>query len=276
VSGLEPAVEINCVTHEYPGGVCAVCGLSLRIERGETVVILGPNGSGKTTLLHHILGLLKPKEGVIRVLGYEMPEEAEKAREAMGVVLQDVDDQLIMPTVLEDVAFGLVARGVPRKEAERRAREVLRELGLEDLEDRPPQFLSGGQKRMVALAGAVVIDPELLILDEPTTGLDHLAAERFVEVLSGLKEDRPNLTVILTTFDVDVAATLADRVVLIRDGTVSVEGPPDEILTDPGLLREHGIKPPKHVELLHELGIDSPPLDVEEAVEMLRSMGLHG
>ncbi len=273
---LEPAVEIDCITHEYPGGVCAVCGLSLTIERGETVVILGPNGSGKTTLLHHVLGLLKPKEGVIRVLGYEMPDEAERARDAMGVVLQDVDDQLIMPTVLEDVAFGLVARGVPRDEAERRAMEVLRELNLEELADRPPQFLSGGQKRMVALAGAVVTDPELLILDEPTTGLDHLAAERFVEVLSGLKEDRPDLTVLLTTFDVDVAASLADRVVLMKEGTVSVEGPPEEVLTDPGLLREHGIKPPEHVELLSRLGVDSPPLDVEEAVEVLRSMGYRG
>ncbi len=135
-------MRIECLEHEYPDGTRSVCGLTLKIRERESVVVLGPNGSGKTTLLNHMLGLLKPKDGRIEVLGHELPEESARVRERLGVVFQNVDDQLIMPSVLEDVAFGLVNRGVPREEAFERAERVLRDLGIEHLKDRPPQFLS--------------------------------------------------------------------------------------------------------------------------------------
>ncbi|MHC1581298.1 energy-coupling factor ABC transporter ATP-binding protein [Methanopyrus sp.] len=264
-------MKIECLEHEYPDGTRSVCGLTLKIREGESVVVLGPNGSGKTTLLHHVIGLLEPKDGYIEVLGHELPEEVHRVRERMGVVFQDVDDQLIMPSVLEDVAFGLVNQGVPRREAFERAERVLRELGIEHLRDRPPQFLSGGQKKLVALAGAVVTDPDLLVLDEPTSGLDYRATRRFVRLISELKE-RMDFTLILTTFDVDVAAELADRVVVLKRGNVVADGPPRRVLTDVDLMRSSGLKPPEHVELLRELGVKRPPLDLTEAKEVLREL----
>ncbi len=235
------------------------------------MVVLGPNGSGKTTLLHHILGLLTPTEGHIRVLGHDLPDEVREVRKRIGVVFQEVDDQLIMPTVLEDVAFGLVNRGMPREKAFERAREILVRLGIEDLEDKPPQFLSGGQKKLVALAGAVAPEPDLLILDEPTSGLDFRATRLFVRLVKELKEEL-GFAVVLTTFDVDVAAVLAERVVVIRDGKIVTEGTPEEILTDVDLIRESGLKPPEHVELLRRLGIENPPLNISEAEELLVTM----
>ncbi|WP_457614796.1 energy-coupling factor ABC transporter ATP-binding protein [Methanopyrus sp.] len=243
----------------------------MRIKKGESVVVLGPNGSGKTTLLHHILGLLTPTEGHIRVLGHDLPDEVREVRKRIGVVFQEVDDQLIMPTVLEDVAFGLVNRGMPREKAFERAREILVRLGIEDLEDKPPQFLSGGQKKLVALAGAVAPEPDLLILDEPTSGLDFRATRLFVRLVKELKEEL-GFAVVLTTFDVDVAAVLAERVVVIRDGKIVTEGTPEEILTDVDLIRESGLKPPEHVELLRRLGIENPPLNISEAEELLVTM----
>ncbi len=264
-------MRIECLEHEYPDGTRSVCGLTLKIRERESVVVLGPNGSGKTTLLNHMLGLLKPKDGRIEVLGHELPEESARVRERLGVVFQNVDDQLIMPSVLEDVAFGLVNRGVPREEAFERAERVLRDLGIEHLKDRPPQFLSEGQKKLVALAGAVVTEPDLLILDEPTSGLDYRATRRFVRLISELKE-RMGFTLVLTTFDVDVAAELADRVVVIKRGDVIADGTPEEVLTDVDLMRSAGLKPPEHVELLRELGVDEPPLDLGEAKELLKEM----
>ncbi|WP_157665883.1 energy-coupling factor ABC transporter ATP-binding protein [Methanopyrus sp. KOL6] len=245
--------------------------MSLRVKEGESVVVLGPNGSGKTTLLHHILGLLTPTEGHIRVLGHDLPDGVREVRKRIGVVFQDVDDQLIMPTVLEDVAFGLVNRGMSREEAFERAREILERLGIEDLEDRPPQFLSGGQKRLVALAGAVAPEPDLLILDEPTSGLDFRATRLFVRLIKELKEEL-GFTMILTTFDVDIAMALAERVVMIRERKTVAEGSPEDLLTDVDLIKESGLKPPEHVELLRRLGIEDPPLDISEAEELLVTM----
>jgi cobalt/nickel transport system ATP-binding protein len=223
-------VKIECLEHEYPDGTRSVCGLTLKVREGESVVVLGPNGSGKTTLLHHVIGLLEPKDGYIEVLGHELPEEVHRVRKRMGVVFQDVDDQLIMPSVLEDVAFGLVNQGVPRREAFERAERVLRELGIEHLRDRPPQFLSGGQKKLVALAGAVVTEPDLLVLDEPTSGLDPLSTGKVEESLQVLKQQ---YTIVLVPHSVQQAARTADHAAFFLQGELIEYAPGKEIFTNP-------------------------------------------
>ena len=171
--GCETVVRVSCVKHVYEDGTHVdLCGLEFTADRGSRVAILGPNGAGKTTMLFHILGLLAPQEGAVTVLDADPSREWAKIRRRVGVVLQNVDEQLISTTVFDDVAFSTRQYGLPEEEVRSRTSAALALLGIEDLGDRVPHNLSGGEKRKVALAGALVMDHELLVLDEPFEGLD--------------------------------------------------------------------------------------------------------
>ncbi len=171
----ERIVEVDCITHVYPDMTkVQICGLDFIVNRGERVSILGANGCGKTTLLKHLLGVLVPREGRVKVFGVDPGKEYRKIREKIGVVMQDVDEQILGPTVLDDILFAPLNYGVERARAETLAREVMERLNIESLQGKIVHYLSGGEKKKVALAGALVMEPELLILDEPFTGLDPI------------------------------------------------------------------------------------------------------
>src|SRR4030042_5312350 len=169
----ERIVELDCITHIYPDMTkVQICGLEFVVNRGERVGILGANGCGKTTLLKHLVGVLIPKEGRIRVFGADPGKEFPVVRARIGVVMQDVDEQILGPTVYDDVLFAPLNYGVPKAQAEALAKDVIERLNIESLRGKIVHYLSGGEKKKVALAGALILEPELLILDEPFPGLD--------------------------------------------------------------------------------------------------------
>ncbi len=258
------AVEVDCVEHVYPDGTRALCGARLEVEEGESVAILGPNGSGKTTLILHINGTLLPHEGEVRIFGKSVSRRnLDWVRRTVGVVFQNSDDQLFMPTVFEDVAFGPL-NIMPREEALREAESAMEELGITELRDRIPHFLSGGQKRLVAIAGVIAMKPRILVLDEPTIGLDFESRERIIWVLSQLKECH-GLTLIFSTFDVEIVPLLADKVVVLKNGRVAYQGDVRGALTNVKLLREARLDQPPYVKLAEELGLNEKPLTLKEA-----------
>src|SRR5512143_2439167 len=172
----ERIVEVDCITHVYPDMTkVQICGLDFIVNQGERVGILGANGCGKTTLLRHLLGVLVPKDGSVRVFGIDPGKEYSKVRQRIGVVMQDVDEQILGPTVYDDILFAPLNYGVPQAEAEALAKDVIDRLSLQPIQGKIVHYLSGGEKRKVALAGAMVLKPELLILDEPFAGLDPLS-----------------------------------------------------------------------------------------------------
>ncbi|PYF07139.1 cobalt/nickel transport system ATP-binding protein [Rhodobacter viridis] len=236
--------------YSFPGGVRALDGLSLAVPQGESLAILGPNGAGKSTLLLHLNGTLRPQAGRV-LLGGTATGHSRKDltdwRRRVGLVLQDADDQLFAATVFEDVSFGPLNLGLSEPEARARVEEALSALSITDLRDRPTHMLSGGQKRRVAIAGAVAMRPEVLLLDEPTAGLDEAGSEQLLTLLRGLL-DR-GMTLVFSTHDVNLAAALADRVALFRAGQVVAEGAACQILSDRATLAQVGLRPPLLIDL---------------------------
>ncbi len=226
------------LTYVYPGGIHALSGLDLRIRAGRRLAILGPNGAGKTTLLLHLNGTLRPSSGEV-LLGGETAGYSRAAlsawRRRVGLVLQDADDQLFAASVAEDVSFGPLNLGLDEDEAARRVDEALTALRIADLADRPTHMLSFGQKKRVAIAGAVAMRSELLLLDEPTAGLDHHGTKHLLAVLERLEAS--GTTLVFTTHDVDLAYAFADDVALFDGGAVLAQGAAAEILADEALLK---------------------------------------
>ena len=180
----DEVVRVSCVRHSYEDGTSVhLCGLDFVAMRGTRTVLLGPNGSGKTTLIYHVLGLLRAQEGLVNVFGVDPSKEWAAIRRRIGVVLQNVDEQLLMPTVADDVAFSPRQYGLPESEVHERVGNALNLLGIAELAERVPHDLSGGEKRKVALAGALVMEPELLVLDEPFEGLDPAARVSLVALI---------------------------------------------------------------------------------------------
>jgi len=187
----ERLVEVECITHVYPDMTkVQICGLEFIVNQGERVGILGSNGCGKTTLLKHLLGILIPKEGSVRVFGMDPVREYSKIRERIGVVMQDVDEQILGPTVYDDVLFAPLNYGIPKDRAEAMAKVVIERLNIENLQGKIVHYLSGGEKKKVALAGALVLEPALLILDEPFTGLDPMSRRDLIQTLNELNREK--------------------------------------------------------------------------------------
>ncbi len=235
-----PALEITGLRHRYPDGHRALSGIDLRVEPGERVAVLGPNGAGKTTLALHLNGLLLPDEGTVRVAGVPIGTRTRTdVRRRVGVVFQDPDDQLFMPTVGQDVAFGPRNFGVPEPERSRRVRAALDAVGMAGHADRPPTHLSVGQRRRVALATVLASDPDVLVLDEPSVNLEPVARRELAETLLAL-----GTTTVLVTHDLPFALQVCPRSVLIDDGRVVADGPTRELLADERLLAAHRLELP--------------------------------
>jgi cobalt/nickel transport system ATP-binding protein len=212
--------------------------VDLTVHRGESVALLGPNGAGKSTLILHLNGVLRATGGTVLVDGVAITEESvRRARAAVGMVFQDPDDQLFMTTVYDDVAFGPLNMALDAADVDARTHRALHDVGLPDSASRPAQHLSFGQRKRVALATVLSMDPEVFVLDEPTSNLDPRARRE----MTGLLADMP-ATKVVATHDMDVARRLCERAVVLDRGRVVADGAMDDIMADADLLEEHGLE----------------------------------
>lgn len=235
-----PVVEVAGLAYSYPDGHQALYGVDLRIERGQRVALLGPNGAGKTTLVLHLNGILTGGRGTVRIGGLDVRREhLREIRRRVGIVFQDPDDQLFMPTVRDDVAFGPANLGITGADIERRVHDALAAVGMADFADRPPHHLSFGQRRRVAVATVLAMEPEILVLDEPSSNLDPASRRELADVLRSL-----DVTVLMVTHDLPYALELCDRAVIISDGVIAADGPIWDILCDEPLLAGHRLELP--------------------------------
>ena len=270
----DEVARVSCVRHTYDDGTqVALCGLEMIAHRGQRIAVLGPNGSGKTTMLFHLLGLLHSEEGTVRVFGVDPSREWKAIRRRVGVVLQNVDEQILAPNVFDDVAFSARQYGMDEAEVRERATCTLELMGIGHLANRVPHNLSGGEKRKVVMAGALVMEPELLVLDEPFEGLDPYSRRQMIDLLDVLATG--GVTVIMTTHDIDSVPEFADYCYVLRTGgEIAMSGTPAEIFSAAEEIAKSNIKPPVLAELFARLRSldDSAPdvaLNVSDASDAL-------
>jgi cobalt/nickel transport system ATP-binding protein len=233
-------VEVKGLEYFYPDGTPALRGIDFRITHGESVAIVGANGAGKSTLLLHLNGYLVPRTGVVRVGDMPLNKKTlSHVRQTVGMVFQDPDDQLFLPRVYDDVAFGPLNLGLPPEEVEARVVDALSVVGASHLRDRPPYRLSGGEKRAVAIATVLSMAPNILVMDEPTSNLDPKARRKLINLLGRFEH-----TKIIATHDLDMAFDLCGRTIILKDGAVAADGPTRELLQDEKLLDSSGLEKP--------------------------------
>lgn len=235
-----PVLDLRGVAFAYPDGHQALFGVNLHVHAGERVALLGPNGAGKTTLVLHLNGILRAGAGSVTVSG--MPVGADTMldiRRRVGVIFQDPDDQLFMPSVRDDVAFGPANLGLGREEIKERVEVALRAVGMLDFADRPPHHLSFGQRRRVAVATVLAMRPEILVLDEPSSNLDPAARRELAEILDSL-----GVTLLMVTHDLPYALQLCERAVILSRGVIVADGPTAGLLADEDLMAAHRLELP--------------------------------
>ena len=233
-------VEVEHLHFVYPDGFEALRGVQLRMARGEKAALVGPNGAGKSTLMLHLNGINLATHGVVRIGGTTVDRRTVKqVRAAVGLVFQDPDDQLFSPTVFEDVAFGPLHMGVPEAEIHDRVERALAAVGMAGFERRLPHRLSLGQRKRVALATVLSMDPSVLVFDEPSAGLDPRGRRELISLLRSLDQ-----TLLVSTHDMRLVADVFPRVVVMDDGVIVGDGPTAEILGDAAFLEAHGLEQP--------------------------------
>lgn len=265
------AIEATGLRYEYPDGTVGLDDVDVTVDRGERVALLGPNGAGKSTLLGVLGGLLDPDAGTRRYFGAAVPPE--EVRDRVSVLTQDPAEYLFNPTVREDMEYGPAQLDLPPAVVDDRVARFADRLGLEGLLDRPPFRLSGGQQRRAALASALTVDPDVLLLDEPVSNVDAASRAAVLGLLAEWHDD--GVTTVVSTPDTELVPHVADRVYLLDgDGTVAAVGPTREVLTDRDLLASCDLAVPQVVELFDRAGADRVPLTVDEAVDALDPAGL--
>ncbi len=223
-----PTVEMQGVSFSYPDGHPALSGVDLHVHPGERLALLGPNGAGKTTLVLHLNGILAADTGTVHIAGLPVEKaNLTEIRRRVGIVFQDPDDQLFMPTVADDVAFGPANLGLTGDDLRRRVTRALESVGMEERRDRAPHHLSYGERRLAAIAGVLAMEPEIVVLDEPTANLDPAGRRELAEVLDALGH-----TMLLVTHDLPYALQLCDRAVILNRGSIVADGPTREVLAD--------------------------------------------
>ncbi len=248
-------VAAERISYSYPDGTRALSEVSFRIVHGESVAVVGANGAGKSTLLLHLNGALLPQEG--RVVIGDLPVTRGTLREvrrSVGMVFQDPDDQLFLPTVRDDVAFGPLNLGLSHEEASARVDAALAATGIPHLAGKPPYRLSAGEKRRAAIATVLALSPGVLVLDEPTTGLDPRGRRQLIELLAGFTH-----TKILATHDLELVLSLCRRTIVLESGRVVADGPTAEVFADEGLLLSSGLERPASLSPCPRCGASGKP-----------------
>jgi len=234
-----PTLRIENLSFSYPDGYQALSEIRLRILPGEKVALVGPNGAGKSTLMLHLNGILGG-DGIVQVAGMPVDDEfLPQVRAMVGLVFQNPDDQLFSPTVFEDVAFGPLHMGYPEDEVRQRVSKALKQVGMSGYEDRLSHHLSTGEKKRIAIATVLSMDPHILILDEPTAGLDPRARRNLIYLLGELP-----ITMLVSTHDMRMVDELFPRMVVMDRGKIVADGATQDLLSDAVLLEAHGLEQP--------------------------------
>jgi cobalt transport protein ATP-binding subunit len=233
-------VDLEHVHFRYPDGFEALRGVDLRINAGEKVALVGPNGAGKSTVMLHLNGTLRPAHGSVSVAGMAVGKDTiRRVRSEVGLVFQDPDDQLFSPTVFDDVAFGPLHMGLPAAEVHRRVERALAAVGMAGFEHRVPHRMSLGQRKRVALATVLTMDPSILVFDEPSAGLDPRGRRELIGLLRSLGQ-----TMLVSTHDMRLVAEVFPRTIVMDDGVVVADGPTDRLMADQAMLEAHGLEAP--------------------------------
>lgn len=272
---MENIVIAEGLHYTYEDGTEALKGIDLKIKFGEKVAVMGANGSGKSTFFLHLNGILKPQEG--RILIDEEPIDYSRkglleVRKKVGIVFQNPDDQLFSASVKQEIAFGVLNLGVPEKEAAEKVDKLMDDLNITSYADKPTHFLSGGQKKRVAIADILVMDPSLIILDEPSAALDPKHARMIDGIVDKLNDK--GITILLSTHDTERALIWADRIVLFDGGEIVGQGTPEEIFSDKALLDRTNLEQPAVLQIFDSLcqaGILDKSMKKPHRVEDLQS-----
>lgn len=265
-------LEVQNIKYSYNNDYQALKGVSLKIEKGDMVALLGKNGAGKSTLFLHLNGIYQPDEGKVFIDGEELKYDKKsllKFRQKVGIVFQNPDDQIFAPTVEEDVAFGPLNLGLSMEEVQNRVEDALERVGMTGYEKTAPHHLSGGQKKRVAIAGILAMKPEIMVLDEPTAGLDPNGVTNLVKLLKELNEE--GITILISTHEVNLVPDYANKAFVMVDGNLIAEGTPREIFSQPDILEQANLEIPIVTELFQQIeaeGLDiggEYPLTIEEA-----------
>ncbi|SFM46704.1 cobalt/nickel transport system ATP-binding protein [Methanolobus profundi] len=274
-------LETKDLSYSYPDGTLALEDINITIQKGKKIAFVGRNGSGKSTLFMTLNGTHRPKKGEVLFHGKPLKYDSKSLREvrkSVGIVFQNSDDQIFAPTIYQDVAFGPTNLDYPKDKVAKIVHDTLEYVGLTHLKDKPPHHLSGGQKKRVAIAGVVAMDPEVIVLDEPLSNLDPVGADEVMDLLNELNYF--GKTIIISTHDVDLAYGWADYVFLMNDRKVISEGTPEEIFRQTEKLKEAYLKRPITLEIYDEIrkrGIaraSKPPRDIPDLVHTLRPQNL--
>ena len=275
--------KLENLSHQYSDGTLALDNVSLNFTAGDRIALLGTNGSGKTTLLHHLNGILQPTSGKVYFEDKPIKYDSKSLlnlRKRVGFIFQDPNDQLFAPTVKQDVAFGPLNLGQPPDQVQKVVEEALRTVGMAEYAEKPPHFLSLGQKKRVALAGVLAMQPEVLIMDEPTSNLDPRATSEILHLLLHLNKES-KITLLLATHDVDMVPIFANKLFILNKGKLVSEGSPKELFSDAELIRSINLRSPRITHLFEVLKkedglpIDEQlPLTIGDArKEILRLLG---
>ena len=266
-------LETKNLSFTYPDGTEALKNVNLKIKKGEKIAIMGPNGAGKSTLFSHFNGLSEPTSGHVEIDGEKIVFERDellKVRQKVGIVFQDPNDQLFAPTVKEDVAFGPMNLGLEYDEVKKRIAEALEMVGMSGFEDKTPHHLSGGQQKRVAIAGIVAMRPDIMILDEPTAGLDPEGVDKVLDILDTLNKE--GMSIVISSHDIEMVNEFADKIFVLYDGEIIAQGDKHQIFSDKELLKKAHLKAPVTTEILYKLqekglNVNTEKLSIDETVE---------
>ena len=274
----EAHLSIKNLSYTYPDGTHALTNVNMEILKGQKVAIMGPNGAGKSTLFSHFNGLTEPTSGYLELDGKKMEYDKKtllEIRQKVGIVFQDPNDQLFAPTVKEDVAFGPMNLGLSYEKVEERVDEALELVGMKKFKDKTPHHLSGGQQKRVAIAGIIAMRPEIMILDEPTAGLDPQGVDQVLTILNNLNKE--GMTIVISSHDIEMVNGFAEKIFVIYEGEVLANGDRHEIFSDKELLRKAHLKAPITTEILYKLkekgfDVDTTKINIDEVIDEIMKM----
>ena len=269
----ESHLSVKNLSYTYPDGTRALKNVNMEIFKGEKVAIMGPNGAGKSTLFSHFNGLTEPTSGYLELDGKKMEYDKKtllEIRQKVGIVFQDPNDQLFAPTVKEDVAFGPMNLGLDYEEVEKRVNEALELVGMKKFKDKTPHHLSGGQQKRVAIAGIIAMRPEIMILDEPTAGLDPQGVDQVLTILNNLNKD--GMSIVISSHDIEMVNGFAEKIFVLYEGELLARGDKHEIFSNKKKKKKAHLKAPITTEILYKLkekgfNVDTTKINLDEVID---------